>query len=172
MLRPANPGLKSGVSAPPRRASHRMKESNCRTVKQQEARSNCVAVRRGGEQPSARNIADNVSELDSAGQSGELADQWRSQAQQDCDPRRSHHTAKVCRGSLSGVWRSEVIPRDVRVRREVPCPSDPRTCWQEAQGSQSNGWPAARRTWEVRASVGARKRGNARGAKGRREVEA
>ena len=167
------PGPLAQAGAPPRRTSHRMKESNCRTMEQQEARSNCVTVRWGGEQPSARNVVGNASELDSARQVGEPASHGRSQAlPQGSDPRRSHHMAMIGRGSLSGVWRSKAIPSDVRGRREIPAETDALCRFIRPKARWVMGGNLAGTVREVRASVGAKKRGNARGAKGRRKVEA
>jgi hypothetical protein len=136
-------------------------------VKEQEVQSKGVAARRGLKQPSTRRLVRNESEHDSARQVGEPASQGRSQVRPERNGWHSQSTVKDGYSNLSGGWWWNGSRSDERLTRE------------NHEGNKTGVHSASRAKRadkepgcvEVRASIVAQKRGNARGAKGRRKIE-
>lgn len=136
-------------------------------MKEQEVQSKGVAERRGLKQPSTRRLVRNVSEHDSARQVGELASQERNQVRQERNQWHSQSTGKDGHWSLSGGWWRNGSQSDERLTREnhVENETGVHSAERAKRADKEPGYV------EVRASIVAQKRGNARGAKGRRKIE-
>ena len=136
-------------------------------MKEQEVQSKGVAARRGLKQPSTRRLVRNASEHDSARQVGELASQERNQVRWERNEWHSQSTVKDGCLSLSGGWWRNGSQSDGRLTRENHVEN--KTGVHSAErANRADKEPGC---VEVRASIVASKRGNARGAKGRRKIE-
>ena len=136
-------------------------------MKEQEVQSKGVAARRGLKQPSTRQLVRNASEHDSARQADEPASQGRNQVREKRNGRHSQSTGKGGRSSLSGGWWRNGSRSDERLTRENHVANE--TGVHSAK--RANRADKEPDYVEVRASIVAEKRGNARGAKGRRKIE-
>jgi hypothetical protein len=136
-------------------------------VKEQEAQSKGVAVRRGLKQPSARGPVRNASEHDSARQVGEPASQERNQVRNNRNGWHSQNTEKGGCSSLSGGWWRNGSRSDEQLTRENHVENG--TGVHSARRANRADKEPGR--VEVRASIVAVKRGNARGVKGRRKID-
>jgi hypothetical protein len=136
-------------------------------VKEQEVQSKGVAARRGLKQPSMRRLVRNASEHDSARQVGEPASQERNQVRWERNEWHSQSTVKDGYSNLSGGWWRNGSRSDGWLTRENH--KENKTGVHSAKrANRADEEPGC---VEVRASVVAQKRGNARGVKGRRKIE-
>jgi hypothetical protein len=136
-------------------------------VKEQEVQSKGVAARRGLKQPSTRRLVRNASEHVSARQVGEPASQERNQVRRERNEWHSQSTVKDGYSGLSGGRWWNGRRSDERLTRENHAGN--RTGVHSARrADRADKEPGC---VEVRASIVAQKRGNARGAKGRRKIE-
>jgi len=136
-------------------------------VEEQEVQSKGVAARRGPKQPSTRQPVRNASEHSSARQAGEPASQERNQVREKRNGRFSQSTGKGSRSSLSGGRWWNGGRSDERLTRESHVEN--RTGVHSARRANRVDEEPGR--VEVRASIIATKRGNARGVKGRRKID-
>jgi hypothetical protein len=136
-------------------------------VKEQEVQSKGVAARRGLKQPSTRQPVRNASEHDSARQVGEPASQGRNQVRSERNEWHSQSTVKDGQSNLSGGWWRNGSRSDGRLTREnhVGNETGVHSANRAKRADKEPGCV------EVRASIVEQKRGNARGAKGRRKIE-
>ncbi len=136
-------------------------------MKEQEVQTKGVVERRGLKQPSTRHLVRNASEHDSARQAGEPASQERNQVRQERNQWHSQSTGKDGHWSLSGGWWWNGSRSDERLTREnhVENETGVHSAERAKRADKEPGYV------EVRASIVAKKRGNARGAKGRRKIE-
>ena len=136
-------------------------------MKEQEVQSKGVVERRGLKQPSTRQLVRNASEHDSARQAGEPASQRRNQVRRERKQWHSQSTVKDGYLSLSGGWWWNGSRSDERLTREnhVENETGVHSAERANRADKEPGYV------EVRASIVAQKRGNARGAKGRRKIE-
>ena len=136
-------------------------------MKEQEVQSKGVAVRRGLKQPSTRRLVRNASEHSSARQVGEPASHERNQVRLERNEWHSQSTVRDGYSSLSGGrwWNGsrsdERLTRENHVENETGVHSAKRANRADKEPDYV----------EVRASIVAEKRGNARGVKGRRKIE-
>jgi hypothetical protein len=137
-------------------------------VKEQEAQRKGVAERRGLKQLSARSLVRNASEHDSARQAGEPASQGRNQVRRERNEWHSQSTEKDGYSSLSGGWWWNGSRSDERLTRENHVGNETGVHSAKRANNRADKEPGY---VEVRASIVAKKRGNARGAKGRRKIE-
>ena len=136
-------------------------------MKEQEVQSKGVAEKRGLKQPSTRRLVRNASEHDSARQVGELARQERNQVRLERNEWHSPSTVKDGHWNLSGGWWRNGSQSDGRLTREnhVENKTGVHSAERAKRADKEPGCV------EVRASILAKKRGNARGAKGGRKIE-
>ena len=136
-------------------------------MKEQEVQSKGVAARRGLKQPSTRRLVRNASEHVSARQVGEPASQERNQVRQERNEWHSQSTVKDGYSGLSGGRWWNGSQSDERLTREnhVENRTGVHSARRANRADKEPGYV------EVRASIVAPKRGNARGAKGRRKIE-
>ena len=137
-------------------------------MKEQEVQSKGVAARRGLKQPSTRRLVRNASEHVSARQVGEPASQERNQVRQERNEWHSQSTVKDGYSSLSGGWWWNGSRSDERLTRENHVGNETGVHSAKRANNRADKEPGY---MEVRASIVAQKRGNARGAKGRRKIE-
>ena len=136
-------------------------------MKEQEVQSKGVAARRGLKQPSTRRLVRNASEHSSARQVGEPASHVRNQVRLERNEWHSQSTVRDGYSSLSGGRWWNGSRSDERLTRENHV-EDETGVHSARKASRADEEPAY---VEVRASIVAQKRGNARGAKGRRKIE-
>ena len=137
-------------------------------MREQEAQSKGDAARHGLEQPSARHPVRNASEHDSARQVGETARDARSQVREERNQRDSPSTEEGRCWGLSGGWWWNGSRSDERLTRENHVGNETGVHSAKRANNRADKEPGY---VEVRASIVAKKRGNARGAKGRRKIE-
>ena len=136
-------------------------------MKEHEVQSKGVAARRGLRQPSTRRLVRNASEHSAARQADEPASQERNQVREKRNGRHSQSTGRRGRSSLSGGRWWNASRSDQRLKRENHVTNE--TGVHSAK--RANRADKEPEYVEVRASILAEKRGNARGVKGRRKIE-